>query len=247
MHEMNQMRVNGKNTVADWLSARSQGFTLIELLVVIAIISLLVSILLPSLQKAKDLAKTTICATQMHAFGQATLMYLQEYNQIPWYAPCLGPKYYSESWNCVLDQYAPGLAGVCPTQEARIGAHYGFNNFSGNTVAPFVYERYDDNPGTKHSIPLTLLETKDPANWALFLDAKNVLVYPPCRHNPDFDPDGNLTQAYCDLIQVRPRIHSNGCNVTLCDGHVEWVNVEVLFDIDASGKVSHLFWWRDRP
>ncbi|MBN1553546.1 MAG: type II secretion system protein [Phycisphaerae bacterium] len=56
-----------------------RAFTLIELLVVIAIISLLVSILLPSLQKAKELAKITICATQLRALGMAATTYAEEH------------------------------------------------------------------------------------------------------------------------------------------------------------------------
>ena len=57
----------------------SRAFTLIELLVVIAIISLLVSILLPSLNKAKELAKSVICLTNVKNIGTAAILYTSDY------------------------------------------------------------------------------------------------------------------------------------------------------------------------
>lgn len=55
-----------------------KAFTLVELLVVISIIALLVSILLPALNKARDAAKFTICQTNMHQIGLAMTMYANE-------------------------------------------------------------------------------------------------------------------------------------------------------------------------
>ncbi len=54
---------------------RTKGFTLIELLVVIAIIALLVSILLPSLNRARELAKRAVCSTNLNGMGKALVLY----------------------------------------------------------------------------------------------------------------------------------------------------------------------------
>jgi len=62
---------------------RVAGFTLIELLVVIAIISLLVSILLPSLQQARELARKTVCMTNLKQIDMAYRYYHEDYKILP--------------------------------------------------------------------------------------------------------------------------------------------------------------------
>ena len=54
---------------------RRSGFTLIELLVVVAIIALLISILLPSLARARELSKRTVCAANLSGIGKGVYTY----------------------------------------------------------------------------------------------------------------------------------------------------------------------------
>ena len=65
------------------MSGRKKAFTLIELLVVIAVIALLVTLLMPSLQQAKELARRVSCAANLRSMHQALLLYGEDFDDIP--------------------------------------------------------------------------------------------------------------------------------------------------------------------
>ncbi len=56
----------------------SKAFTLIELLVVIAIIAILMGIIMPALQKAKEGAREAVCKSNLRNIGLGLTMYLQD-------------------------------------------------------------------------------------------------------------------------------------------------------------------------
>ncbi len=93
-----------------------RGFTLIELLVVVAIIALLISILLPSLQRARDGAKAVVCASNMRQIATAVGLYLNENRDI------LPPSY--------VYPREDGSWGVFDNEQSPDGSTYGYLHWS---------------------------------------------------------------------------------------------------------------------
>lgn len=126
---------------------KASGFTLIELLVVIAIIALLVSILLPSLQKAKEIAKQVSCLAQLKQVGSAMYIYSEEEEYFP---PCYvatgqeGTTYENTFWQQKLLPYSGSpKALVCtnnPGTKSDLNYYYWFG--TGHTPGTPVKARY---------------------------------------------------------------------------------------------------------
>ncbi len=115
----------------------ARAFTLIELLVVMTIISILASMLLPSLGRAKDKAYAIECVNNVRQLGLAMQMYADDSNDhlptahglVPWSGTA------PEPWlHVLLSYYSNTNILACPSLSRKYN-HSSFNYFMGAHAA----------------------------------------------------------------------------------------------------------------
>jgi len=163
---------------------RQNGFTLVELLVVIGIIALLISILLPALNKARESAKALACLSNERQIATAIFMYAGENRQsLPnfstygsgveadyWYMkilPYLGAKLAPSGQTDVGVYVCPSRSGPnAGTSDYGLSAlDYGVNY--GGDAGLINYANY---PGNPQSGSVKLTKVRHPSQIFLLMD-----------------------------------------------------------------------------
>ncbi|QOV92415.1 type II secretion system protein [Humisphaera borealis] len=124
---------------------QQKAFTLVELLVVIGVIALLISILLPALNRAREQAQASVCLSNLRQIGAALTLYNNEnhgYNVPSYTMTGTNSGVPLEGWACILDalNYVKAAEGsgnsvyACPSMlhEAPLDGQTGTAEFKAN-------------------------------------------------------------------------------------------------------------------
>lgn len=206
------------------------AFTLVELLVVVAIISLLLSILLPALDKARSVARDVICLSNMRSLGIASQMYVSEHNTLP---PQAGdndvkPRGPLDSksdlvWSRELvDNAGQGLipAFTCPSQTERPKDN-GNRMFVVNTR--LLLPERPGLPKGKKAARVTARDVPNASDTAYLTDYSRVadIDWSAFKTIDEQQVAGNWAPSGKPQLRIALRVHQGKFNILYLDTHAE--------------------------
>jgi prepilin-type N-terminal cleavage/methylation domain-containing protein/prepilin-type processing-associated H-X9-DG protein len=134
--------------------------------------------------------------------------------------------------------------GKVDSWDTWIGANYALYHNNGPLNAPFYYM----NDGANS--PCRASRIRKPVDAMIYMDTASFYVYSPMEwpFTRDMDGDGIRDDGMQALgyptgyNSGRPKVHNNGANVVLLDGHAARVPFKALWESDRSGRPIHSYW-----
>ncbi len=211
-----------------------KGFTLIELLVVVAIIAVLVSILLPALSTARQLAQGLNCLNQLRQVSLATQSYASDNNMIVFIGTAGTPP--NTDWRRWMQPLFPTYLNdhniircpYYPPYEKDLNFHPINGNwrwYAYGIIESENYVYYQDGacrheifPGDNHVWTLNMQKLTEPSMCIVHIDSVQIL----------WQRQRSLIQPYVwDNTYAHLR-HLRKANADFADGHAEMLNVSGL-------------------
>jgi len=212
------------------------GFTLIELLVVVSIIALLVSILLPALNKAREQSRRSVCAVNQRQIITSVFMYAQSYeNVLP-----LAITSAKEALSTLIVNPYP-IGGITAQQWSSLSSGLGYRSGLGQ----LLYAEIIDNIDVLYC-PSSPLGYKGNSSWSSYYwrFCGGVDGYNPFGLWPKLDRQPSRTALTADAFGLHfggwsgKFWHKDGMNVGRTDSSVEWVHDYGSYILNAGTQTS---------
>src|SRR3954470_15011792 len=154
--------------------SQKRGFTLVELLVVIAIIGILVALLLPAIQAAREAARRSQCVNKMKQLSLAVLNYESARKLLP----------YANTPNNTL----PMKSGPCAGTAGAAGSSNGlFHHTVFTYILPYIEEQatYDQIDFKQNWNQVTPVNSHNTTNLAATSRDIDVFLCPSTENRPN--------------------------------------------------------------